>query len=156
MARQTLRAAFCLPPRWPVCRGVPWAVPPGLFRVGLVGPRRFPGMCGPARCLARALRQEAAAGDFADEGLTLETGGEDLPDAYRSVPVNPAQLRYNVIAAREPRSGEWRYLTAFAMLFGLSSSVMNFMRSAFLEAAARRVAALLHTMYVDDGNLGDL
>ena len=107
--------------------------------------------------MARALRQEAAAGDFADEGLTLETGGEDLPDAYRSVPVNPAQLRYNVIAAREPRSGEWRYLTAFAMLFGLSSSVMNFMRwSAFLEAAARRVAALLHTMYVDDGNLGDL
>ena len=61
-----------------------------------------------------------------------------------------------MIGAREPRSGQWRYLTAFALLFGLSSSVMNVMRwSAFLEAAARRVTALLHTMYVDDGSIGN-
>ena len=47
-------------------------------------------------------------------------------------------------------------LARICLLFGLSSSVVDFMRwSAFFGAAARRVAALLHATYVDDGSMGD-
>eukprot|EP00971_Amphidinium_carterae_P008635 169949-Amphidinium_carterae.1 len=43
------------------------------------------------------------------------------------------------------------------MLFGLASAVMQFGRwSAFLEAAARRVAHVLLAMYVDDAHVADL
>ena len=106
---------------------------------------------------AKALAKEASDAGVSWHRFALEMGGEDLPDAYRSLPVRPKHLRYNIIAAREPRSGQWRFLEAYALLFGLSSSVMDFMRwSTFLEAAARRVLALLHTMYVDDGGIGDM
>ena len=105
---------------------------------------------------AKALAKEASDADVSSHSFALEMGGEDLPDAYRSLPARPEHLRYNIIAAREPRSGQWRFIEAYALLFGVSSSVMDFMRwSTFLEAAARRVLALLHTMYVDDGGIGD-
>ena len=65
-------------------------------------------------------------------------GGDDLPCAYRSVPVCPDDLRLNVVAVRGPATGEWKFQVAWALLFGFSASVMQFAR-----------------WYVDDANVTD-
>lgn len=107
---------------------------------------------------ARLVREEAVALgiDVAREELHLETGGEDLPDAFRSIPCRPEDLDINIVAARCPDNNVMMYQQVEAMLFGFSSAVVGFGRwSRFLESLGRRVLALLWSMYVDDGNLTD-
>jgi len=99
---------------------------------------------------------EAAGVSLAREDIHLETGGEDLPDAFRSIPCQPADLDVNIVAVRRPDTNEMFYQQLDAMLFGLSSAVIQFGRwGRFLEALGRRILALLWSMYVDDGNLTD-
>lgn len=67
----------------------------------------------------------------------LQSGVEDLPDAFRSIPVAEEYIPF--------------------MLFGLSSAVLPLIRwCAFLEAMCGRVAARALGMYVGDGCLIDL
>ena len=107
---------------------------------------------------ARALRRAAGAAWTDGNGAwALQSGGEDLPDAYRSLPVAESDLCVNVVAITDPRSGDLRFQSCWALLFGWASSVWQFSRwSYFLEAAARRILAMLHAHYVDDGNMVDL
>ncbi len=88
--------------------------------------------------------------------LTLESGGEDVPDAYRTIPVEEAYLRHNLVMLRHPTTGALRFVQMYAALFGQGASVYAFARwSAFLEACPRRLLWILWTMYVDDGSLSD-
>ena len=106
----------------------------------------------------RLVHEEAnrAGVDLKAEGIELETGGEDLPDAFRSIPCRPEDLDINIVAARDPSTQQVHYQQIFAMVFGLSSAVIQFgRRSKFLECLGRRVLALLWAMYVDEGNLTD-
>ena len=87
----------------------------------------------------------------------LETGGEDLPDAYRSVPVCEEHLRFNIVATYNVEIGVWQYQIVWGCLFGLSSSVMNFNPfSKFMAALARRWLFLLLSMFYDDATIQDL
>ena len=115
-------------------------------------------MCTPFQPVidARVVRQACAdaGADVARERLV--SGGEDLPSAYRSVPVHPDHLRLNVVAVRDPVTGEWKFQVAWALRFGFSASVMQFARwGGFLQAVQRRVLSLLLAMYVDDANITD-
>ncbi len=86
--------------------------------------------------------------------LTLESGGEDMPDAFRSIPVKPEHRKHNNVMLRHPQKGYLRFVQALAALFGQGSAFFNFERwSAFLEAVPRRLLSLLWAMYVDDGQL---
>ena len=87
----------------------------------------------------------------------LETGGEDIPDAFRTTPTKRSHYRHNIVGVRHPKDGKAYFVQMYAALFGYESSVYGFGRwSAFLEAAGRRIAQLVWTMYVDDGYLIDL
>ncbi len=107
---------------------------------------------------ARALREEASRAGVEDLVAAdhLETGGEDMPDAYRGVPCAPEDLAYNIVAVKPPDSESVLYQVMYGLMFGYSSAVKNFNRwSKFLEAAARRIAGVLWSMYFDDGNIID-
>ena len=105
---------------------------------------------------ARVLAEEADSRGVPAEKLQLQSGGDDMPDAFRSIPVLPDHLPLNVAAVRGP-DGEWSFQSSWAMLFGFSASVLQFDRwSAFIEAVARRLCMLPWSMYVDDGHLTDL
>ena len=111
----------------------------------------------PALC-ARLVAEEAAHCGPAVLGTLggLQSGCDDLPNAFRAVPGRPEDLWANVVAVRHPRSGEWRFQIVWALLFGLASSVIQFGRwSHFLQAVLRRIGSLLWSMYVDDGSLVD-
>ena len=49
-----------------------------------------------------------AAGDSLAQ-LEVETGSEDMPDAYRWVPNSPDEAHVNVVAVFDEQLGEWRY-----------------------------------------------
>ena len=86
--------------------------------------------------------------------LDLESGGEDLPDAFRSIPSEKSYLKHNIVMVKHPRTGALRFVQMLAALFGQGASVFGFERwSAFLAAAPRRLLWLLWVMYVDDGSL---
>ena len=74
--------------------------------------------------LAAALVAEAAV----ERSMTLdevtaglESGGEDMPNAFRTIPVRPDDLP--LIAARCPTTGEFHFQQLLSMVFGLSSAV---------------------------------
>ena len=88
---------------------------------------------------------------------SFESGGEDMPDAYRWIPVKPAHLRFNVIATYNYARKLWQFQIVYGCLFGLSSSVMNFNPwPRFLEALVRRWLAVLVAMFYDDASIQDL
>ena len=75
-----------------------------------------------------------------------------MPNAFRSILIMPTHLCHNIVAAKDPATGEVRYWQVYAALFGFESAVYGFGRwSAFLKAAGRRTGCLLWSMYVDDG-----
>ena len=76
--------------------------------------------------------------------LDLESGGEDLPDAFRSIQVSVEFLRRNIVMLRHPLTGKLWFYQMLAALFGRGSSVYSFeRRSAFRGGAqAAPVAAL--------------
>lgn len=82
------------------------------------------------------------------EWLQARIGTDDLPDAYRQLPVAPSQQGFSVIAAHLPGVG-WRFTLLWGLAFGLESAVVNFNRWPMLAiAAARRCtsALLQHTL----------
>ncbi len=110
-----------------------------------------------ARLLFQAGRKLGLQEEHVWELLELESGGEDLPDAFRSIPLLQEYLRRNIVMLRHPNTKQLLYYQMLAALFGQGSSVYSFERwSAFLEAAPRRSLWLLWVMYVDDGSLVDL
>ncbi len=89
---------------------------------------------------ARALLQ--AAKNIPDADLRLFSGTEDLPNAYRSLPVAECDHAFNILALHDPCSGNLVFQQGYALYFGWSTSVYNFSRwSCFLEAASRRILA---------------
>ena len=88
--------------------------------------------------------------------MQVESGGEDMPNAFRGIATFAAHLIHNVVAAKCPTTGVLMFFQLYAALFGFESSVYAFGRwSAFLQAAGRRLCMLLWSMFVDDGNIMD-
>jgi len=91
------------------------------------------------------------------QALQVETGNEDLPDAYRYVPNDPVDEDVNVFGAFDEHSGEWLYQVLFGMVFGKSSGVVVFHRpQRFMQSLSRRWLVILRSMYFDDATLQDL
>ena len=77
-------------------------------------------------------------------------GTDDLPDAYRQLPVAPSQQGFSVIAVHIPGTG-WRFTLLRGLAFGQESAVVNFNRWLVLAiAAARRCARSVAAAYFDD------
>ena len=94
--------------------------------------------------------------DLAQEGFTIETGGEDMPDAYKCMPIAEEDLNANIEAVQNPKTGEWEFAVAWALLFGYANAVYSFDRvSKFAEAFGKRILALLLSMFYDDASLQD-
>jgi hypothetical protein len=96
------------------------------------------GVCDPAEWGARA------------PWLHFRLGTDDLPDAYRGLPVQESHLPFSAVAVFVPDVG-WRYTTLFGLAFGLESAVVSFNRFPLLGvAAARRLTLSLAASYFDD------
>ncbi|CAJ1382087.1 unnamed protein product [Effrenium voratum] len=77
-------------------------------------------------------------------------GTDDLPDAYRGLPVLDERLPFSVVAIWVPHRG-WRYTVLWGLAFGLESAVVAFNRFPQLGvAAARRCTYALAAAYFDD------
>lgn len=82
--------------------------------------------------------------------LHLRLGTDDLPDAYRALPVAPSQQGYSVISIFVPGQG-WRFTLLYGLAFGLESAVISFNRWPHLAIAiARRCTCSLSAAYFDD------
>ena len=76
--------------------------------------------------------------------LVFHSGKEDMPDAFRSMPVRREDLRHNNVPIKCPVTKKVLVIAMYGALFGEGSSVFSFGRwSAFLEAAPRRVLWML-------------
>ena len=70
-------------------------------------------------------------------------GVEDLPDAYRGVPLHPEDAKIAVVAFWSAKLSSWTFAVSRAMLFGLSAAVIHFNRKPTLAVAiARRCGAV--------------
>ena len=82
--------------------------------------------------------------------LRLWIGTDDLPDAYRGLPVLPAHQRFSVVAIFVPNVG-WRFTLLWGLAFGLESAVVAFNRFPQLGIAiSRRCTLGLTAAYFDD------
>ena len=82
--------------------------------------------------------------------LHFRLGTDDLPDAYRGLPVLDEHLPFSVVAIWVPHRG-WRYTVLWGLAFGLESAVVAFNRFPQLGvAAARRCTYALAAAYFDD------
>lgn len=59
--------------------------------------------------------------------LDLRLGTDDLPDAYRGLPVQDDHLRFSNVAVFVPGEG-WRFTTMYGLAYGLESAVVSFNR----------------------------
>ena len=95
-----------------------------------------------------------AAGAFADaygEPVPVESGTDDLKDAYRHAPVEEPQ--YGVVAQASP-SGAVEYFTMPGFNFGISSAVPQFNRIPELcVLCARRIFGVVAAKFFDDFNV---
>ena len=88
---------------------------------------------------------------------TLETGGEDMPEAYRWVPADPQEGALNVIATWSVDDNCWLFQEMYDQVFGRAAAVINFHRvQGLLVAMVRRWLLVLCSMYFDDVSLQDL
>lgn len=79
--------------------------------------------------------------------LHFRLGTDDLPDAYRGLPVCEPHLPYSVVAVWVPHHG-WRYTILWGLAYGLESAVVSFNRFPQLGvAAARRTVYALAAAY---------
>ena len=110
-------------------------------------------LCATAETLSVPAAERAA--------MDFESGTNDIPDAYRAMLVKSAHLRFNAVMVKEPLGADtpgriW-FCVMSAMLFGLSSSVVQFGRwSRFLEAFTQRIMWTLWMLSVDDSCMVDL
>ena len=82
------------------------------------------------------------------------TFGEDLPDAYRKIPMLPEHTWACLMVYAHEGQAWWRRY--HSMLFGLPLAVSAFNRLSFLlQAAVRRCLAILCSFYFDDATAQD-
>ena len=87
---------------------------------------------------------------------SLEGGGEDWPNAYRSCPMSADESRACVVCWHHREWGVPAYQLYTGLLFGLPLAVTSFNRySRFSEALGRRLLFLLVSLYFDDARLTD-
>ncbi len=95
--------------------------------------------------------------NLAEEGHAMESGTDDLPDAYRHVPVHPDFLNVHVVAVVDEESADPLFQEMWGMVFGLAGAVPCFSRwPRVVTAVARRFLMLLVAMYFDDASVQDL
>ena len=100
----------------------------------------------------------AQAGPFAFTDDQLETGGEDLPHAYRLIPVKPDESWGAVVAYYDydPHAQAPHFRRYYGLLFGLPNAVTSLNRwPRFFRAAARCLGGLVVSMYFDDLTVQD-
>jgi hypothetical protein len=108
-----------------------------------------------AQALVRAARAQNALESLRQH--SLETGGEDVPNAYRWVPADPSEAYANVVGVWNGTTQEHKYQVIWGQMFGRSAAVTNFHRlQRLVVAMMRRWLGLLFTMYYDDATLQDL
>ena len=110
------------------------------------------------RAFARAMADEWGP-EWREQvaGAVVETGTEDMPDAYRFVPAAPEELRCNIVGVFDPVRKVHLYQEVFGHVFGRSAAVINFHRlQRLLTAVSRRWLQLLLSFYYDDASLQDL
>eukprot|EP00435_Cladocopium_sp_Y103_P025431 s4491_g6.t1 len=80
----------------------------------------------------------------------MRLGTDDLPDAYRGLPVSEAHLRFSNVAIFVPDVG-WRFTTLFGLAYGLEAAVVAFNRFPQLGVAVTRRCLLgCCAAYFDD------
>ena len=78
-------------------------------------------------------------------------GIDDLPDAYKGIPLSEADSRAAVVAVYDPTNSEWKFAVSRSMLFGLSPAVIHFNRKpTLLVAALRRLFGVASAAFFDD------
>ena len=81
----------------------------------------------------------------------VHTSGEDLPHAYRKIPMQPDHSWACVVAYFDPLRGCPRFRRCRGMLFGLPLAVSAFNRLPMLtQAVARRLFFIMVSLYFDD------
>ena len=107
------------------------------------------------RLLRQALHRHQGEFDFQSDDF--ETGGEDLPHAYRSVPVRPDDSWAFLVAYWNPITYAVECRRYYGLLFGLPLAVTSFNRwPRFLQSLFRRLGLVLCSMYFDDLTVQDL
>ena len=87
--------------------------------------------------VARAFLNAALREGAGYSVLHLESGGEDMPDAYLICPIREEDLSANIIELPPGAAGAERmFVIVYAMLFGFRSSVSNFTRFSVLLQVA--------------------
>ena len=77
-------------------------------------------------------------------------GVEDLPDAYRGVPLRPEDAKIAVVAFWSAKLNSWAFAVSRAMLFSLSAAVIHFYRKPTLAVAASRCCFAVAAVAVFD------
>ena len=85
---------------------------------------------------------------------SLEGGGEDWPNAYRSCPMSADESRACVVCWHHREWGVPAYQLYTGLLFGLPLAVTSFNRYSS-EALGRRLLFLLVSLYFDDAHVTD-
>ena len=87
----------------------------------------------------------------------FESGGEDLPHAYRSVPMIPDESWASIVVYWDPAVQAPRFRRYFGLLFGLPNAVCSFNRfPRLLQCLFRRLGFCMAAMYFDDLTIQDL
>ena len=102
-----------------------------------------------AASLCKRLTTHTSTGTVPD-WLRLRLGTDDLPDAYRGLPVCEPHQRFSIVAIFVPDCG-WRFTVLWGLAFGLESAVVSFNRFPQLGIAiARRCVLSMGAAYFDD------
>ena len=105
--------------------------------------------------LWQAASSSAHASELLQAGVW--SGVEDLPNAYRYVPMKPTHSNMAVVAYYDHHVGGPRFRQYYGSLFGLPNAVCSFNRfPRFFQAACRRLAYCVTSMYFDDLTIQDL
>ena len=82
--------------------------------------------------------------------LRMRLGTDDLPDAYRGLPVAPGHQPFSIIAVHDAARG-WLFTELYGLAYGLESAVVQFNRFPLLGvAASRRLTCSIAAAYFDD------
>ena len=110
--------------------------------------------CAHVQALATAVEQQYGARAALPEAVV--TCGEDLPDAYRKIPMSPESSWACIVSYPGKAGTSPRFRRYHSMLFGLPLAVTAFNRLPFLlQAMLRRCFALLCSFYYDDATFQD-
>ncbi len=89
--------------------------------------------------------------------LQLESGGEDMPDAYNWCPVTPEDLCVIDQGLFNPQTGIWMCQEFRESLIGFINAVISFIRvPRLMQALAHRWLAIMLGMYFDDASIQDI